>query len=218
MATQLFLVPQVFDQNGKLVPEYTSTDLAGKSYVAMPFGLELITLVATDPNPALAAEPDVYAFPTDLSQVLANADVLALSSWLVNYNIPLSQIVAGMTFATAARSLAQLCQVLQRNLGLTGNAVFSGQTMAAIQQQSAAIKAGTQPAGSVAAPAVKVGVVQPTLVATPSASLQDSLSIVANSFSFDAPDMSSDVETALLSLSQQWTAPLHLNRGDGFTL
>jgi hypothetical protein len=227
MSTQLFLVPQVFNSDGFLAPEYWDTDLVGTTYVMMPFGLELCGILATDANSALAAESDVYAFPSDLTSVLADTDVDALNGWLSNYSIPSSQIVSGLSFAEAARSLAQIAQVLQRNLGLTGNAVFSGQTFASIQTQSAAIIAGTQSPGPPTLVAqLNVGTVgqhvaQPSLAASISdfSTLNTSLTSVASSFGFDAPDTSSDIETAIASIAQQWTAPLVLDHtGSGFAI
>jgi hypothetical protein len=90
-------------------PKYLSTDLNGLAFTAIPFGVEgldLLSLAAS--NAALAAEPDVFAFPTDLTAKLLDADVTNLTNYLSPLNVPTSQIAAGQTWAAVLRQLAQV--------------------------------------------------------------------------------------------------------------
>jgi len=213
MATQLFLIPQTFDSTGSLVPKYASTDLSGHSWVAMPYGLEGIVLLASDPNPALAAEADVFAFPVNLDTPLASSDVTAVQSFFQNANIPSAYVLAGMTWRTVVRMTAKCFQILQRHNGLFGAAVFSSNTSASLAAQSAAIANNTaMPLAS-----TQVGIA-PTLLGPLPTAVHTNLTAVAGSFGFTAPDQSDTVEDALLALGGQFQARLVMDRGDGFSL
>jgi hypothetical protein len=213
MSTQIFLVPQQFDSKGALVPKYLSTDLSGRSWVAMPYGIEGICLVASDPNPALAAEPDVFAFPVNLDAPLASADVTNVQAFFQNVNVPSAYVVAGLTWRTVARTTAKVFQILQRHNGLTGTAVFSTNTAAFLAAKSAAIAAST-----VVPPSpVRVGIA-PTLSGSLPTVVHTNLTAVAGSFSFTAPDPSGTVEAALTFLGGQFQTRLVMDRGDGFSL
>jgi hypothetical protein len=213
MSTQLFLVPQVFDTKGALVPKYTTTDLSGKSWVGMPYGLEGIVLVATDPNPALAAETDVFAFPLNLDTTLTSLDVANVQAFFSANNIPSSYVVAGITWRVLAQTTAKVFQIAQRHNGLHGAAIFSTNTAASLAAQSAAIVAST-----LMPPApVRVGIT-PMLGGTLPAAVNTKLLAVASSFGFAPHDSNGTVEAALKRLGDQFIAPLVMDRGDGFTL
>jgi hypothetical protein len=114
---------QTFTVNG---PKYFSTALAGLSFACVPYGGEgigLITLAV--PNAALAAEPDVYSFPANLSTPMASADVATLSTFLTAVNVPVDQIVSGMTFAAALQVIAKIFLVAQTLHGVSGAPIFS---------------------------------------------------------------------------------------------
>ncbi len=213
MATQLFLVPQAFDAKGSLVPKYLTTDLSGKSWVVMPYGLEGIVLLASDPNAALAAEADVFAFPVNLDTALASADVSSVQAFFAANNIPSAYVVAGMLWRTVARMTAKVFQILQRHNGLLGAAIFSTNTSASLAAQSAAIVAST----AVPSAPVREGIA-PTLSGPLPAAVKTNLAAVAGSFGFTAPNPSGTVEAALTFLGGQFSAPLVMDRGDGFSL
>jgi hypothetical protein len=102
-------------------PKYLSTDLNGLAFTAIPFGVEgldLLSLAAS--NAALAAEPDVFAFPTDLTAKLLDADVTNLTNYLSPLNVPTSQIAAGQTWAAVLRQLAQVFLAAQFASGSNG--------------------------------------------------------------------------------------------------
>jgi hypothetical protein len=108
-----FLVPtaQATMPDGSTVtgPKYLSTVLNGLTFTAIPFGaegLDLLSLAAS--NAALAAEPDVFAFPTDLTAKLLDADVTNLTNYLSPLNVPTSQLAAGQTWVAVLRQLAQV--------------------------------------------------------------------------------------------------------------
>ena len=109
-------------------PEYLSTDMAGLSFGAIPAGAEPIALVALDaPNAALSSESDVYSFPADLSTVLAAADVTTLGAYLSSLNLPSSFLVAGATFQSVVRQIAQIflaVQYAEGPAGTNGASVF----------------------------------------------------------------------------------------------
>jgi hypothetical protein len=213
--TQLFLIPQQFNAQGQLVPKYLATDLLNKSWVAMPYGLELLALVATDPNPALAAEADVFAFPLNLDTLLASADVTSVQSFFAAQNIPNGYVVAGMTWRTVARTTAKVFQINQRHNGLTGTAIFSTNTTAYL----AAVAAATVSATVIPPQPVRVGIA-PTLPGSLSTlpTVKSNLTATAGSFGFAAPDPNGTLETALTFLGNQFQAPLVMDRGDGFSL
>jgi hypothetical protein len=211
--SQLFLVQQVFDAKGALVPKYLSTDLSGRSWVAMPYGIEGLVLLATDPNPELASEVDVFAFPVNLDTPLASADVSNVQAFFTASNIPSAYVVAGMTWRTVARTTAKVFQILQRHNGLFGAAVFSSNTSASLAAQSAAIVAST-----VVPPSPVRVEIAPILSGPLPTTVHTNLTAVAGSFGFSSPDANGTVEAALTFLGVQFQAPLVMDRGDGFTL
>lgn len=213
MSTQLFLVPQVFDSAGSLVPKYYNTDLAGKSFVCMPYGIELVALVACDGNPSLAAEPDTFGFAQNLDIPLSSADVTNVQAFFSANNIPSAYVTVGTLWRTVARTTAKVFQILQRHNGLFGAAIFSTNTTASLLAQSAAIVNNT----AMPSAPVRVGI-PPTLSGSLPAAVKTNLNAVASSFGFTAPDPSGTVEAALTFLGGQFQARLVMDRGDGFSV
>jgi hypothetical protein len=112
-----------------LAPKYCSTDMAGLPYSCVPYGAEGWCVVAlTAENSALAAETDVYAFPSDLSTVMQDSDVSTLAAFLATANVPSDQIVSGMTFEAALTAILTIFLVAQAIAGSTGSAIFTDGT------------------------------------------------------------------------------------------
>jgi hypothetical protein len=213
MATQLFIMPQSFDSKGRLMPSHVSA-LGAASWAFMPFGLELLGILATDPVD-LSSFADTFAFPQNLDTTLSSADVANVKAFFATNNIPNSYIVAGMTWRTVAQTTAKCFQIAQRHNGLTGSAIFSTTTQVSLAAQSSAIVAST-----IAPPApIRVGTV-PTLSGSLSSlsTVNTNLTTVAGSFGFTSPDPNGTLEAALISLANQFQAQLVMDRGDGFHL
>jgi len=107
-------------------PKYYATDMVGLSFAAIPYGVEgwaLVSVAAT--NAALAAEADVYAFPADLTAVLADSDVTVLTTFAATANIPSDQFLTGMTFADVLQIVAEIFLAAQAISGVTGTPIFS---------------------------------------------------------------------------------------------
>lgn len=125
-----YLMPTITsgaDTQQVTTPKYAATALANTSYSSMPYGGEGVALVSlTNANAALAAEVDVYSFPSDLTQRLAPSDVTALVAFAQLHNIPSSWIAAGVTFQSVLTQLAQVFLVAQFVYGATGSAMFAG--------------------------------------------------------------------------------------------
>jgi hypothetical protein len=215
VATQLFLIPQAFDSLGNLAPKYVSTDLLNKSWVAMPFGIEGLVLLATDPNAALAAESDVFAFPANLDAILSGPDVSNVQAFFQANNIPSAYVLAGTSWRSVVRTTAKCFQIAQRHVGVNQAGIFTTNTPTSLAAQSAAKKAN----GIVPAAPIRVGIA-PTLSGSLSTltAVKSNLAAVASSFGFSAPDSNGTLETALTFLGNQFLAPLVLDRGDGFSI
>ena len=126
-----FLIPTTSQQQNNqqiIAPEYLSTDMAGLNFGAIPAGVEPIALVAlAAPNAALSAETDVYSFPADLTTTLADSDVSTLGAYLSNLNLPSSFLVAGATFQSVVRQIAQIflaVQYAESPSGSNGASIF----------------------------------------------------------------------------------------------
>jgi hypothetical protein len=126
-----YLIPtttQEINNQEIIAPEYLTTDLANLSFGSIPCGVEPIALVAlAAPNSALAAESDVFAFPSNLSTTLAASDVTTLVAFLSNLNIPNSFLAAGATFQSVVRQIAQIflaVQYAEGPAGTNGASVF----------------------------------------------------------------------------------------------
>lgn len=136
MSTQLYLVPLVqttfpwrLDAEGNpltaLVPEYSVNEgdpLFGAAFVCMPLDGAGLALVASAPNDALAAESDVFAFPTDLTLTMSDDDITALSTVLSNAGVPTDFLASGITYELAAQTIGAVAQTLQQSVA-SGNPV-----------------------------------------------------------------------------------------------
>jgi hypothetical protein len=152
------------------LPKYVTTDLAGIAFSCMPFGLESLGIVGVPEDiPSLDAEDDTYAFPVDLTTVLADSDVSDLQGYLPAYNVPSDWIVSGSTFQSVLIQIAQIFLCVQFIDGQTGQSLFAnGVTPStSIAQANSAIGAATNNATNRIAPA------PPILAATTSGSLFD---------------------------------------------
>jgi hypothetical protein len=155
---------QTINNQQVTAPEYFSTDLSGQNFSAIPFGVEpLALIVLSEPNSALAAETDVYAFPADVTTLLQASDVVTLGAFLSNLNIPSSWLTAGATFQSVIRQLAQIALAIsyaEGTAGTNGSSIFlqvalpgqSGTPSAALQALPAGVFnfAGANPTDSVA--------------------------------------------------------------------
>lgn len=207
MATQLFLIPQTQDSNGYTVPEYSATDpnnsvLITGPWVACNYGAEGIVLLATAPNATLSSQPDVFAFPTDLTPNLQLSDVTNYQTFAQNVNLPNTAVDTTFTWQSLARFIAQVCLVGQRFAGLTGGASM----FVSVQTGVIGVGIGAKQVPTTLASALTS---QPTL--------STNLSAVADSFNFSYGSPSS-VEDAITSIAAGWTDPIILDAGDGFTL
>jgi hypothetical protein len=118
------------------VPKYCSLDSAETQYSnfsAVPYGAEGYSLIALGAaNAALSAEPDVFTIGT-LTDTLAGADVTALDTYLATANVPSDWVTSGMTWAAAARQIAQIHLVAQAIFGSQGSPIFTGGVTLATQ-------------------------------------------------------------------------------------
>lgn len=205
--SQLFLINQQFSSDGSLVP----AAIPQGSWCAMPYGIEGIVLLCCDPQ-TLAGS---FAFPVNLDQQLPAVDVTNVQTYFAANNIPSSYVSTAITWRTLAQIVAKTFQIAQRNAGLNGVGIFTTNTTASLAAQSQAIKSN-----SVVPPAPAPVGIQPTLSASVSAhpTLMTNLQAVAASFGFDSSSITGSVESAIVSLGSQFTAPLVMDRGDGFRL
>jgi hypothetical protein len=73
----------------------------------------------------LQGQSDTYALPSDLTTVLADKDVITVTSFLANLNVPADQITTGQTFAQVLTMIAQIFLAAQAIAGVTGSAIFT---------------------------------------------------------------------------------------------
>src|ERR1700730_15652800 len=107
------------------VPKYWD-NLVGLDWAIVPFGIEGIALLSlAAPNAALAAESDVFAFPSDLTALLTGADVSKLSAYCGNYKIPSKWVAKGMPWAVVLRQLATVFLTAQFVSARTGASIFA---------------------------------------------------------------------------------------------
>ena len=190
MSAYYYLVPTTQttmpDGNTVTTPEYFSTDLKGLTFTCLPFGVEGIVILAlASLNTALAAEADVFAFPSNLAAVLTDTDVTSLTNYAAAYNIPTSQLAAGQMWATVLRTLACVFLAAQYASGLNG-----GQSLFTVNTTG------------------KLSLGQ---VSQPSAALN---SLTPATFNFTNADPTTSVADALLAASAQFTGPIHTLNGD----
>jgi len=177
-------------------PEYMQTDLAGQNYTCIPYGVESIVLIATAENAALAAESDVYAFPSDLTELVTDTDVMNLDTYLGNVNIPSSFVTSGMAWRDVLLQIAQIFLVAQAVSGAANNAsIFpSGATV------DSSLSSPAQSSGN-----LKLGgsQQQPSALATAAGS-------VVGPFDLTDVDTSDTIGDTLISVSQQFNQPIIL--------
>jgi hypothetical protein len=189
---QYYLVPvtsQVIGGQNVNAPKYATTALANTPWQAIPFGAEGVCLLALSAdNPALDAEPDVYAFPSTLTKTLAASDVSALSAYFATYNIPSTGLSVVVTFVAVLRKLAQVFLVAQAVLGSTGQGIFA-----------------------------QFGVTPTTTIAAANAVLANSVNTTgkkilptaaAGAFDFSNVNPATSVGTALVQVSAQFNEPI----------
>jgi hypothetical protein len=109
-----------------LIPEYMLA--LNQPFSCIPFGVEGVGLVSTQENATLDSAPDVFSFPSDLTQTLAPVIVSTTMAFNnLNPNIPTSWMTSGMTFGQVLRQIAQifLCvQMAEGPAGTNGASVF----------------------------------------------------------------------------------------------
>jgi len=165
-------------------------------FSSVPFGLEGWTILSISASIAPAA--DLYQFPQDLTQALADTDVTAFDSFLGSTNTPSDFITVGMEFGDVLRGLCQIFLLAQSISGAVGTSIFpSGTTLSStvgtVQSASAGkIKSGgtTQPTSALAT-AVDAGQV--------------------GVFDFSSVDPESSISDVLISVSQQFTSGIDFN-------
>jgi len=192
------------------VPKYSaldSTEVLYSNFGAIPFGVEPATLLSLSAtNPALTAMPDVFTFPADLTTLLADADVTALDAFCAPLNIPTSFAITGMTWQAVLQQIAQVFLVAQAVSGANGAASLfaNGATLDdAVQPvQAAQLSKGV---GN-----LKSGGVSQQ--AAPSA-LANAAGGVAGPFDLTNVDVSQSIGDTLLSISQQFSAPILIGGG-----
>lgn len=192
--SNFYLMPTVSfkDASGNqfTAPKYFQTDLAGLSFAAVPYGAEPVAIVSLSaPNPALAAEPDVFSFPSDPSKTLSNADVASLDLFFAAANIPFLWLTVGMSWSDVRRQTATIFLLAQFVAGATGKPIFNGATLSTQYGQ-------LPPTSGLSATALSVGV-----------------SRVNPVFDFSAARPANTVSDVLLAVSQQFTSPILIGGG-----
>ena len=200
----------------------TITDSLG-FWVAMPLGLEGCAILNTIGDPS--DQSPLFTFG-DFGAPLADADVSNYQSFASQFNIPSSAVSTSMTFGQLARFVGQIAQVLQRAAAQSGGAIFSNTTYTGLAANAQTIQTGGTAIATLQSVATGVGAgsggSKPTLPTLSTAlssvsNVATVLATAAESFNFDSSvlDPNADLETNLVAIATQWTAPLILNRGDG---
>ena len=182
-----------------IVPAETGTDnegnfrrakyFTGLRYAAMDYGFQPIFLVAADLTPAqdnsIASQPDVDAFPFDLSPTVGGGNVQAARNALEAALIPAQWVNGQMTWLTVARMVGGMFQYMQRLNFYLGNQVL-------IDSSS------------------KLNVQWSSIPVDP---YQTAILAAASSLNYTlAPAPNDQLRTILESLAQQWgNKPFHLN-------
>jgi hypothetical protein len=79
---------------------------------------------------ALAAQPDVYAFPADTNLDSPITDKAVIDSFFEGFNIPTDWTTPSTTYRELLRTLANMALMLQRYYGIAGEELFvSGVTL-----------------------------------------------------------------------------------------
>jgi hypothetical protein len=189
-----YLVPQIetvlSDGETIKVPKYVEFSAP---FSAITYGGEGWTIVSTDF--VIAAAPDVYQFPQDLQQTLSDSDVSAFDAFLAQVNAPSTWISAGTTFAEVLRQLAQIFLVAEAISGANGGAsIFAG---------GATLDSSTQ-----AQPTQQLQTVGGAQPAAPAPSLVLPADSQVGPFDFSGVSDTTDAETTLLVVSQQFQEPI----------
>jgi len=128
MSNLFYLMPTASfkDANGNqfTAPKYSQSLFS--DFAAIPYGAEPMTLVSlASANSQLAAEPDVFAFPSDLTTLLQPADVTALDNFCAPVNIPRAFAIAGMSWQEVLIQISQIFLLAQWLYGQTGSSIFA---------------------------------------------------------------------------------------------
>jgi hypothetical protein len=184
------------------VPKYSASDtMLYSDFTSIPYGNEGFSLVAlASANATLSAEPDVFSFPSDLTQALTDQDVSTIDEYFAAANIPSDFVTVGMVWGDVLQQVAQIFLLAEALYGSTGQTVFAGtnvtldSTVGTATQSAGKIKSGgtTQPTSALA-----------TAVGDGSAGVFDLSSV-------DPSDSISDV---LIAVSQQFNQPVVLGGG-----
>lgn len=181
-------------------PKYLKTDMAGLTFTAVPYGVEGCILVALAPNPALAAEPDVFSFGIS-SNTLASGDVTSLGTYLASHNLPSAWVTAGMTWAQVVRQIAQIHLLAQWASGKAkGASIFSGgATLNSTIASLSAVSAGVGTGGTGSSSALVTAI---------------TAAINPGDFDFSQVETSHTIGEILTSVSQQFESPIIVGEGE----
>ena len=181
------IIPTTVGPDTFLAPKY----LEGADFTSISFGVEGVGIVST---PLVVNQPDVFAFPSDLTAALSDSDVQNLDDFCAPLNIPTAFAAEGMLWSDVLRQLCQIALVCQAVSGSQDGApIFpSGITVdSTITSQS---KGNTKLGGT---------------TATPSA-LATAVGTTTGPFDLTDVDDTQTVGDVLLSVSQQFTEPISL--------
>ena len=154
-------------------------------FASVPYGVESRTILSINAN--LAPASDLFAFPADLSQALANSDVTALDNYCAPANLPSAWVTVGMTFAEVLRQISQIHLLAQFLSGKTaGKSIFPSGVTLGTKYQSLPVGSALSPA------AVSVGV-------------------NSGLFDFSGVQSADTVGNILTAVSQQFTQPVDFN-------
>lgn len=103
---------------------YNPDGIPIESWGLMDYGFEPVCIFVGDMTDEqhleLSANPDVYAFPTDLD-IPVGEESTALKSSFETFNFPANWITPASTYRQVLRRVAASCQCLQRLKGMVGN-------------------------------------------------------------------------------------------------
>jgi hypothetical protein len=201
--SRFYLVPVTSQTiNGQSVnaPEYFSTFFA--AFTAIPYGLEPLTILSlASDNAGLDAADDVFAFPSDLTQLLTDSDVSNFQNFCQAVNVPSDFAVTGMSWQAVLLQVAQVFLLAQAISGAaSGQPIFTeGVTL------DSTVGTQNQSAGK-----GKTGNVQQS---TPSA-LATAAGSIVGPYDLTGVDTSDTVEDTLISISSQFTSPIPIGVGE----
>lgn len=131
MSVRYYVVPTVAGGLG-FVPKYVgagqSPGIAG-AWAAFDYGFEPTYLLAAEVTPsehtALAANSDVIAIPTPISNLVGAGAVATVRSKLESLRLPGNWVTTAHTYSDVLRFVGQACQILQAFQGLFGISPFA---------------------------------------------------------------------------------------------